>query len=72
MRKIKYKVWQREADQNKDFGRVEKSGFFLSWGISSEIDDKGILVDTMAIIEEKDGKVILVHPSLVRFEEPTE
>jgi len=46
-------------------------GTFLGWGIGFEEFNIGTGHITMAIVEWPNGKVDLVHPSIIRFLTPT-
>ncbi len=61
MRKVTYKY--AETDRST----VSGSGVFLKWGFEGDQD----LQSTMAIIERKDGSIVMLHPTSIKFVEPT-
>lgn len=42
-------------------------GKFHEWGLFSEVIDKGIKTDTVAIIEYENGQIATVMPGVVKF-----
>lgn len=72
-RKVKYEKWVPGVGGAHGQGEmVTFEGFFLKWGVESAELEGGVAVDTVAIIEEADGRVYTTSPHhLVQFVNPT-
>jgi hypothetical protein len=76
LRKIKFKITEDQKIEGEKYlyksVRIEKDGYFHQWGKEEIfINDEKALID-IAIIEDTDGTVYTIEPTLIKFCSPVE
>ncbi len=70
MRKVTYKYQELHKTINR-MATITGEGFFHGWGVNYEEFEMGAGNFSVAIIERKDGSIIELSPSSIKFVEPT-
>lgn len=65
-----YTQGKRRVPGTGCYGEINEPGIMHQWGIRSHELNEGYLTDTMAVVEDRGGNVLLVPPELVKFAEP--
>lgn len=67
MRKVKYKIWEKDSN-GKFILSEEKCGFFHQWGTRIEESRDSMCQETVAIVEdEKSNRIVFAIPELIQF-----